>query len=49
MRSWHDKAANEWKFKGSVFVIFKTEAEAEKFLQVESVKYKDEELLKKWQ
>uniref|UniRef100_A0A069DU10 Putative rna-binding protein la n=1 Tax=Panstrongylus megistus TaxID=65343 RepID=A0A069DU10_9HEMI len=49
MRSWNDKAANEWKFKGSVFVIFKTVAGAETFLKLESVKYKDEELIKKWQ
>lgn len=35
------------KFKGSVFVTFKTEEAMKKFLEAESVKFKDEELEKR--
>nr|CAD7599979.1 unnamed protein product [Timema genevievae] len=49
MRSYLDKAAKEHKFKGSVYVIFKTKELAEKFLNLESVKYGETELIRKWQ
>lgn len=49
MRSFNDKATKTWKFKGSVFVIFSTVEGAKKFVELESVKYNDEELIRKMQ
>ncbi|XP_014287224.1 la protein homolog [Halyomorpha halys] len=49
MRSFNDKATKTWKFKGSVFVIFATVEGAQNFLSLDSVKYNDTELIKKWQ
>jgi hypothetical protein len=48
MRSYKDKATNEYIFKGSVFVIFKTKELAAKFLK-DDIKYEDAELIRKWQ
>lgn len=49
MRGYRDKAVNTWQFKGSVFVVFPTIEAADKFLQQESVKYDEQELIKLWQ
>jgi len=49
MRSFREKGTKKIVFKGSVFVLFKTKELAEEFLKKEAVKYKDEELIKKWQ
>lgn len=48
MRNYNDKATKTWKFKGSVFVNFKTVEDGAEFLKLESVKYNDTELLKMW-
>jgi hypothetical protein len=48
MRSYRDKAADKYIFKGSVFVIFKTKELAEEFLKAD-IKYGDVELIRKWQ
>lgn len=49
MRNWHDKVEDKWNFKGSIFVTFPTKEEAAAFLKLESVKYGDQELIRKWQ
>ncbi|XP_014476465.1 PREDICTED: la protein homolog [Dinoponera quadriceps] len=47
MRKYQDKEKN-FKFKGSVFVQFKTIDIAKVFMDAESVKYNDTELIRKW-
>lgn len=51
MRTWFDNKDKEKtkNFKGSVFVTFKTKALAQAFMDLESVKYKEEELIRKFQ
>lgn len=49
MRRYLDKPTKKHCFKGSVFVTFKTKEEAESFVEEKTVKYKDVELIKKWQ
>jgi len=49
MRHYRDKETKSMKFKGSVFVVFKTEELAKKFMEEETVKFKETELIKKWQ
>lgn len=44
-----DKIENQRKFKGSCFIIFKTVELCKKFIETESLKYKDTELIRKWQ
>ncbi|KAF5295433.1 hypothetical protein FQA39_LY13094 [Lamprigera yunnana] len=48
-RSYLDKALKERKFKGSCFIIFKTLDDCKKFVEAESLKYKDTELIRKFQ
>lgn len=49
-RTWLDKKSKERFFKGSVFVTFKDRQNAEKFMDLESVKNPEgEELVRKWQ
>merc|ERR1719516_667349 len=50
MRNWAEKKGKEkvWKFKGSVFITFKTEEAAKAFVEKEET-YKDGALLKKFQ
>jgi len=48
MRNWLDKKTKEWKFKGSVFMTFKTEEACKTFVESEE-KYKDASLIKKYQ
>lgn len=47
MRKYQDKD-KVFKFKGSIFVQFETRDDAEAFMNVESVKYEDTELIRKW-
>lgn len=47
MRKYQDKD-KVFKFKGSIFVQFETRDDAETFMNVESVKYEDTELIRKW-
>ncbi|EFN83074.1 La protein-like protein [Harpegnathos saltator] len=47
MRKYQDKEKN-LKFKGSIFVQFQTLDVAKAFMTVESVKYNDVELIRKW-
>jgi hypothetical protein len=49
MRSYKEKETKQHKFKGSVFVLFKTKELAEKFLKEDAVKYNDVDLIRKWQ
>jgi hypothetical protein len=49
MRSYREKGKSESKFKGSVFAVFKTPELAEAFMKLENVKYKDADLVRKWQ
>jgi hypothetical protein len=49
MKSFREKVTRKVVFKGSVFVLFKTKELAEEFLKEEAVKYKDVELIRKWQ
>jgi hypothetical protein len=49
MRHYRDKEAKCMKFKGSVFVVFKTEELAKTFMELESVKFNETEVIKKWQ
>ncbi|XP_067001190.1 la protein homolog [Anabrus simplex] len=49
MRAYRDKEKNTFLFKGSVFVMFNSKEKAEEFVKMESVKYQDTELIKKWQ
>jgi len=50
MRNWAEKKGKEkvWKFKGSVFITFKTEEAAKAFVEKEET-YKDVPLIKKFQ
>lgn len=49
-RTWLDRKDNSRNFKGSVFVTFKTQESAKKFMDLESVKNPEgEELIRKWQ
>lgn len=43
------RATKDHKFKGSCFIIFKDEETCKKFVELESVKYKDTELIRKLQ
>lgn len=43
------RATKDHKFKGSCFIIFKDEDTCKKFVELESLKYKDAELIKKLQ
>lgn len=43
------RATKDHKFKGSCFIIFKDEETCKKFVELESLKYKDIELVKKFQ
>jgi len=47
MRKYQNKD-KVFKFKGSVFVQFETLDSAKAFMNVESVKYEDTELIRKW-
>lgn len=47
MRKYQDKEKN-LKFKGSIFVQFQTIDVAKAFMNVESVKFNDAELIRKW-
>lgn len=51
MRNWADKKGKEkvWKFKGSIFLTFKTEEAAKAFVENGEEKYKDALLVKKFQ
>jgi len=49
MRTLYDKLEKKASFKGSAFILFKVLDEATKFIELESVKYDDKELIKKWQ
>ncbi|XP_065346108.1 la protein homolog isoform X2 [Cloeon dipterum] len=51
MRQYKDKTSKvkKMKFKGSLFVVFKTEELAKKFMELESVKFKETELIRQWQ
>ena len=42
------KKDKEYHFKGSIFLQFKTLEDAKSFMEQESVKYKDTELIKMW-
>lgn len=48
MRKYKDTKDNTYKFKGSIYVQFETLDAANAFMALESVKYKDTELLRKW-
>ncbi|KMQ89718.1 la-like protein, partial [Lasius niger] len=48
MRKYQDNKDKVYKFKGSVFVQFKTLDGAKAFMNVESIKYEDTELIRKW-
>lgn len=43
------RSTTNHKFKGSCFIIFKDEETCKKFVELESVKYKDTELIRKFQ
>lgn len=49
MRWYLDKKTHKKKFKGSVFATFQTKEQAQKFLDLKDLKYKDTPLLIKWQ
>jgi lupus La protein len=42
------KKGKEYFFKGSIFLQFKTLDDAKAFIEQESIKYKDTELIKLW-
>lgn len=44
-----DDKEKETFFKGSCFIIFKTVEDCKKFIEAESIKYKEVELIRKWQ
>lgn len=48
MRKYQDNKDKLYKFKGSVFVQFETLDAAKAFMSIESIKYEDTELIKKW-
>lgn len=43
-----DKTTKQYRFKGSCFIIFKDKEACKKFVDEESIKYKDTELIRKW-
>lgn len=43
------RSTKDHKFKGSCFIIFKDIEKCKSFIEQESVKYKDTELIRKWQ
>lgn len=47
MRKYQDKEKN-LKFKGSIFVQFETVEVAKAFMDVESIKFNDVRLIRKW-
>lgn len=47
MRKYQDKDKT-FKFKGSIFVQFQNLDSAKAFMAVESIKYEDTELIRKW-
>jgi len=51
MRNWCEKKGKEkiWKFKGSIFLTFKTEEAASAFVTVERAEYRGAELVRKFQ
>lgn len=49
MRHYRDKTNKTMVFKGSVFVVFRTEELAKAFMELESVKFNETEVIKKWQ
>lgn len=48
MRKYLDNKEKIYKFKGSVFVQFKTLDDAKAFMAIESVKHEETELIRKW-
>ncbi|GAB1859755.1 La protein-like protein [Camponotus japonicus] len=48
MRKYQDNKDKVYKFKGSVFVQFETLDCAKAFMNIESIKYGDTELIRKW-
>ncbi|XP_017784782.1 PREDICTED: la protein homolog [Nicrophorus vespilloides] len=48
-RNYLDKIAKEHKFKGSCFIIFKDVEQCKKFVEAETIKYKEVELIRKMQ
>lgn len=48
MRKYQDNKDKVYKFKGSVFVQFETLDGAKAFMNIESIKYGDTELIRKW-
>ncbi|XP_073827187.1 la autoantigen-like [Musca autumnalis] len=49
MRKYLDKPTKTYKFKGSVFVTFEKKEQAEDFIEKANPKYKDTQLIVKWQ
>lgn len=49
MRKYKDALTKSFKFKGSVFVTYATKEKAKEFLDLENVKCKDKDLIRKWQ
>uniref|UniRef100_A0A1I8MGT2 La domain protein n=1 Tax=Musca domestica TaxID=7370 RepID=A0A1I8MGT2_MUSDO len=49
MRKYLDKPTKTYKFKGSVFVTFEKKEQAEEFIEKAQPKYKDTQLIVKWQ
>ncbi|RZF38489.1 hypothetical protein LSTR_LSTR006084 [Laodelphax striatellus] len=49
MRRYQDKATKQWIFKGSVFAVFPKVEEGQKVLDLGTLKFKDQELIMKWQ
>ncbi|KAK5646666.1 hypothetical protein RI129_005130 [Pyrocoelia pectoralis] len=48
-RAYVDRATNERKFKNSCFIVFQNVEDCKKFVEAESVKYQDVELIRKFQ
>lgn len=48
MRKYLDNKDKVYKFKGSVFIQFKTLDDAKAFMNIESIKYEGTELIRKW-
>ncbi|XP_075153616.1 la autoantigen-like [Haematobia irritans] len=49
MRKYLDKPTKTYKFKGSVFVTFEKKEQTENFIEKANPKYKDTQLIVKWQ
>lgn len=49
MRKYKDQVTKTFKFKGSVFATFANKEKAKEFLDIESVKFNETELIRKWQ